>query len=186
MSGRSLYNLRMRRFLRQPNRAYRNAWIVLGALGAHFLIAAASYVFTPLAAIAQFRMLGDLIGQQYLVSEFSHVWRILGAGNVFTLGVLCFVIAANPRRNHPLIPIFVVLKGFSALGFLSVFVVGKVAPWTMLGYAFAPFLGVFVWDSLNAWMVWHFGWKACRALESVEGDSELVPRLRWQPTGGGP
>ena len=169
----------MRRFLRQRNRAYRNAWIVLGALGAHFLIASATYVLTPIDAIAQFRALGELIGQQYVVSEFSHVWRILGAGNVFTLGVLCFAIAANPRRNDPLIPMFVVLKGFSAIGFLSVFVVGKVAPWSMLGYAYAPFLGVFVWDGLNAWMVWHFGRKAGRSLADRVGDAELVPRLRW-------
>lgn len=167
------------RFFSQPNRAYRNSWIVLGLLGLHFLIAAASYVFTPLAAIAQFRALGALIGQQYLVSEFSHIWRILGAGNVFTLGVLCFAIAWNPRRNHPLIPIFVILKSFSALGFLSVFLVGKFAAWTMLGYAFAPFLGVFIWDSLNAWMVWHFGWKAHRSLKDRGGDAELVPALKW-------
>ncbi len=167
------------RFFRQSNRAYRNSWIVLGLLGLHFLIAASAYVFSPLSAIAQFRGMGDLIGQQYLVSEFSHIWRILGAGNVFTLGVLCFVIAWNPRRNHPLIPIFVVLKGFSALGFLSVFVVGKLAPWTMLGYAFAPFLGVFVWDSLNAWMVWHFGWKAHRSLRDRAGDEGLVPAMKW-------
>jgi hypothetical protein len=167
------------RFFRQPNRAYRNAWIILGALGIHFLVASCTYVFAPLEAIGQFRALGALVGQQYVVSEFSHVWRILGAGNVFTLGVLCFAIVANPRRNHPLIPIFVVLKGFSALGFLSVFVVGKVAPWSMLGYAFVPFLGVCVWDAFNAWLVWHFGWKACRSLESSEKYGELVPRLRW-------
>lgn len=166
-------------FFSQPNRAYRNSWIVLGLLGAHFLIASSAYVVTPLTAIGQFRSLGALIGQAYTVSEFSHIWRVLAAGNVFTLGVLCFVIAWNPRRNHPLIPIFVVLKGFSALGFLSVFVVGKVAPWTMLGYAFAPFLGVFVWDSLNAWMVWHFGWRAHQSLKDRSKDSGLVPALKW-------
>lgn len=169
------------RFLRQPNRAYRNAWIVLGALGIHFVIASATYVFAPMDAIAQFRGLGELIGQRYIVSEFSHVWRILGAGNVFTLGVLCFAIAANPRRNYPMIPIFVVLKGFSALGFLGVFVVGKVAPWSMLGYAYAPFLGVFVWDALNAWMVWFFGNRARKALVDSAQDEGLVPRLRWEP-----
>lgn len=169
------------RFVRQPNRAYRNAWIVLGALGLHFLIASATYMFAPTEAIDQFRGLGSFIGQQYIVSEHSHVWRILGAGNVFTLGVLCFAIAANPRRNYPMIPIFVVLKGFSAIGFLAVFVVGKVAPGSMLGYAFAPFLGVFVWDGLNAWMVWFFGNRARRALTDSAQDSQLVPGLRWEP-----
>ncbi len=170
----------IRRFLSQPNTAHRNMHIVLGLLGLHFLVASLTYLLSPNAAIAQFRSIGAWVGQPYPVSEVGHVWRILAAGNVFTLAFLCFAIQSNVRRYEPLISVFLVLKLFSAFGFLSVFVVGRAAPWTMLGYPFLPFLGVFVWDSLNAWMVWYFAGKAERELRSGEVDeSTLVPRLMF-------
>lgn len=172
----------LRRFLTQPNKAYRNAHVVLGLLGLHFLVASMVYFWSPLAAMAQFRSAGAMLGQPYPVSEYSHVWRILAAGNVFTLAFLCFAIQVNPKRFEALIPVFLVLKGFSALGFLFAYVVGRAAPWTMLGYPFAPFLAVFLWDSVNAWMVWYFGGRARDAVIAggESGERTLVPRLLFE------
>lgn len=171
----------LQRFFTQPNRDHRNLHIVLGLLGLHFLVASLVYVFSPNAAIAQLRQVGALLGQPYPVSEVGHVWRVLAAGNVFTLAFLCFAIQANVRRFEPFILAFLVLKLVSAFGYLAVFLVGHAAPWTMLGYPFLPFVGVFVWDSFNAWLVWFFGRRAYRSLADTDTDpATLVPPLLFE------
>src|SRR5438105_1110892 len=111
------------RFFRQENRAYRDMQIVLTLLTLNFLIPSFGYFFAPATALARFRAIGSLFGATYPLSEESHLWRVLAAGNVFTLAFLCFLLQLNARRFGLAILIFVVLKGYSALGFLYVYLV---------------------------------------------------------------
>lgn len=159
----------IRRFVRQPLSVYRNMQIVFNLLAVQFLIPSLSYFFTPESALGQFRQLASWVGPAYTVAEQSFVWRTLAAGNVFTLALLCFALSWNVRRFAPLIPIFVVLKGFSSLGFLYVFAVETQHP---------VFFLIFLWDGLAVFLVWYFGVRAGRAVRENPG-VELVPRLRF-------
>jgi hypothetical protein len=131
--------------------------IIFGLLAVQFILPSLSYFFTPGLALDQAQLLGRLLGGgAYPVErESGAIFRVLAAGNVFTLGVLCLLMLRDMRRNHPLIPVFVVLKGFSALGYLYVYLVEVRYP---------LFLAVFFWDGLAVFLVVFFGRRACRAL----------------------
>jgi hypothetical protein len=161
------------RFFRQDVKAYRDLQLVLAFLTLNFMIPSFSYFFAPDLAIDQFKKLGSILGGiDYPVAEQSHVWRVLAAGNVFTLGALCFMLMLNVKRFRAIVPAFVVLKGYSAFGYLYVFLF--VLPYRL-------FAAIFVWDALAMVLVVHFSRRALRAIEAAgpDAESKLVPRLAF-------
>lgn len=142
----------------QVPREVRIMQIIFGVLAVQFFLPSLSYFFTPEVALSQAQVLGALLGgatYPAAAGETGYIFRVLAAGNVFTLGFLCLLMLLDIRRYHPLIPVFVVLKGFSALGYLYVYLV-------QLRYPL--FLAVFFWDSLAVGLVVHFGRRAHRAV----------------------
>jgi hypothetical protein len=137
--------------------AVRIMQIVFGVLAAQFIIPSLSYLFTPVLAVDQAVAIGRLLGGgDYPVEgERGHIFRVLAAGNVFTLGVLCLMMLRDIARYHVLIPVFVVLKGFSALGYLYIY---------LAELRFPLFLAVFFWDGLAVFLVTFFGRRAHRAV----------------------
>ena len=169
------------RFFRQPNRAYRTMQLVVGAIGVHLALVALAILVVPLALVGQFRALGGLFGQFYAVGEFGHLWRILAAANVATLAFVCFSIQTNVRRFGAMVGPFAFMTTVGALGFASVALVGRFASWSMLGYAYLPFLALAAWLAFCGAAVW---WTVRAARRSIDagGDAAvatLVPRLRW-------
>ena len=109
-------------------------------------------------ALAQASQLNQLLGGAPLdlQRERGDLFRILGFSNVFTLGVLCALLAWDVRQNRALIPVFVVLKGGSALGYLYTFLLGPTRP--------PLFLTAFFWDGLAVFLVVFFSRRALNAL----------------------
>jgi hypothetical protein len=160
------------RFFKQEMGAYRDLQLALGFLTLNFTIPALAYFFAPELAFSQFRDLGRLLGGvEYPLAEESHLWRVLAAGNVFTLGFCCLLLQLNVKRFAPIVPVFVVLKSFSALGYL----------WTFLfRLPYRLFFAVFLWDALAVFLVVFLSRRALRAI-TVAGpgaEERLVPRLR--------
>ena len=159
------------RFWRQEIPAYRDLQLGLGFLTLNFLIPSFSYFFAPDLAIEQFRKLGALLGGiESPVAEQSHVWRVLAAGNVFTLGFLCLLLQLNVKRFAGVVPAFAVLKSYSALGYLYVFLF--VLPYRL-------FAAIFLWDGLAVFLVLFLSRRALRAIETKGPGAEekLVPRF---------
>ena len=157
------------RFWTQESKAYRNMQIALPFLTLNFLIPSMSYFFFPEVAIAQFKQIGQMLGaSHYPLSEQSHIWRVLAASNVFTLGMMCLFLQLNIQRFYAIIPVFTILKGYSALGFLYVFIFQLHYP---------VFLAVFFYDSLAVFLVLFFGMRAYANLKSVDLE-KLVPSLK--------
>src|SRR5262245_44337745 len=104
-------------------RELRVMQVLFVALAIQFIVPSLSYLFTPDLAISQAQGIGSLLGGSAYPAgrEGGPIFRVLAAGNVFTLGVLCLLMAYDLRRYHPLIPVFAVLKGFSAVGYLYVY-----------------------------------------------------------------
>lgn len=161
-------------FWRQENAAYRNMQVAFTLLTLNFVVPSIGYFFTPETAFAQFLSIGRMLGGiDYPLREESHLWRVLAAGNVFTLGFICFLLQLNVRRFAAAIPVFAVLKSFSALGYLWVF---------LFEVPYRLFLVVFFWDALAVFLVVFLGTRALRALERMgpDGPARLVPRLRFE------
>jgi hypothetical protein len=160
------------KFLRQPNRPYRDMQVALGFLTLNFLVPSLGYAFAPDLSVAQFQQAGKLLGGgDYPFTEQSYLWRVLASGNVGTLAFLCFLLMLDVRRFAPVVPVFVVLKGWSAVGYLLVFL-------TSLHYPL--FLAVFFWDGLALFLVVFMTRRALRAIEK-DGSEGLVPPLAFSP-----
>lgn len=155
----------LRRFWRQPNRAYRNFVVIYTILVLNFLIPAASYYIDRDAATTSFYRIGSLFGAERAASEDSYIWWILGAGNVLTLAVMCAMLLVNLRRFYPILPALVALKGFSSIGFTVLFVAG---PHNM------TFLAAGVLDGVTVAAMLYFAIHAHRAIE--RDPTDLVPR----------
>jgi hypothetical protein len=159
------------RFLRQENAAYRDMQVVLTVLTLNFAIPSFAYFFAPDVAIGQFRALGRLLGGiDYPLAEESHLWRVLAAGNLFTLAFCCLLLQLNVKRFAPTVPVFVVLKGYTALGYLYTF---------LFRLPYRLFLGVFLFDALAVFLVVFLSRRALRAIEAAgpEAEKRLVPPL---------
>lgn len=136
--------------------------IIFGLLAIQFFIPSFGYLFAPDLALSQAEMIGRILGggaYPLMAAEKGYIFRVLAAGNVFTLGFLCLLMALDLRRNQPLIPVFVVLKGYSALAYLYVYA-------AKLSYPL--FLAVFFWDGLAVFLVLFFGRRALAALKAEE------------------
>lgn len=161
-------------FFRQENKAYRNMQIVFGFLGLHFIIPSLGYFFNPAQAIAQLDQMGRILGETpYPIAEISLIWRVLAAGNVFTLGFTCFLFMLNVRKFQGALPVFAVLKGFSSLGFLYAY---------FAWLHFLPLLGIFLWDGLNVAFVLILAPRALKEIErrGKEAEKQLIPKLRFE------
>jgi hypothetical protein len=164
-----------RRFWGQPNKQYRNFQIVFFLLGVHFLIPSLTYAFNPQGAIGQLKWLGSLAGAtDYPYAEDGFVWRILAAGNVFTLAFMCFMIQANVRRFYAVLVPLCVMKAYASLGFLTAY---------LYGLRYPVYLGVFCWDGINVLMFLYFAHTAYWSLEEW-GQESAVPRLLFRKQSG--
>ncbi len=160
-----------RRFWTQPNKKYRNFHIAFFLLGVHFLIPSFMYAFDPQGAVESFETMGRVLGAgPYQYAEDGFIWRVLAAGNVFTLAFMCFMIESNVRRFYVVLAPLCVLKGYSSIGFLLAFI---------LGYRFPAYIGVFIWDGINVLMFLYFAHSAFWSLEGWDPDT-VVPRLFFQ------
>ena len=90
--------------------------ILFGLLAAQFIIPSLSYFFTPELALDQAMTIGRILGgAAYPVEgERGQMFRVLAAGNVFTLVFLCLQMLRDIRRYPTLMPIFVV-QGYLGL-----------------------------------------------------------------------
>ncbi len=131
--------------------------IVFGLLAVQFILPSLSYLFTPDVALGQAEAIGRMLGggAYPMAGEQGYIFRVLAAGNVFTLGFLCLLMLRDIRQYRTLVPVFVVLKGFSAVAYLYVY---------LLKFHYPLFLGVFFWDSLAVFLVVFFGRRAHAAL----------------------
>jgi len=96
----------------------------------------------------------------------SRVWRYLGAANVMTLALMCFLMQWDLRKYRVLLfPLFF-LKSYNATLFL-------------FGYIAAPqypaFLAVALFDYATSFAFWFFSTRAHRAIQSFD-DVQLVPQ----------
>ena len=142
--------------------AVRVMQVIFGLLALQFILPSLSYLFTPDIALAQASQLNQLLGGAPLdlQRERGDLFRILGFSNVFTLGVLCALLAWDVRQNRALIPVFVVLKGGSALGYLYTFLLGPMRP--------PLFLTAFFWDGLAVFLVVFFSRRGLKALGTLD------------------
>src|SRR4030042_2239272 len=149
----------LKRFCTQPSKAYRNAFIAFFLLGVHFVYPSLLYAFAPEKPLAQLFWAGQTFFQQeYPLSEQSVIWRVLGAGNVFTLGLMCFMLAVNPKRFYPVLIPLCVMKAYASLSFLAAFIIGAG------GVHHAIYLGTFIWDGSNVLMFLYFAGRSRRSL----------------------
>lgn len=144
-------------FFQQPA-AVRDFRLGYALLGLHFLIPAVGYALDPVSAIAQFDRLGRLLGAgpyPWAEAEMGYVWRVLAAGNVLTLGFLCFLLLKDLKRFYPALVPLVFLKSTAVAGYLAVFF--------RTGYP--AFLAVSLWDAFNCFL---FIFLAKRALPHLK------------------
>jgi hypothetical protein len=161
----------LKRFFSQPVKAHRNLHLIVGALGVQFLISAIGYFFFPDTVLHLVNVLDKWVFLEgYKLSEESQIWRVLAASDVFTLAWLCFGIQANILRFREYVGAFLVLKCLSAVGFLYVY---------LFEYTYPLFLGIFLWDGFNGWLVYFFSGKAHDALKDADEEvlTTLVPPL---------
>lgn len=154
-------------FWHQENKPYRNFQIAYTILTLNFILPAISYFLTPDTAWENFQSLARLFGStDYPFPENSQYWRILGAGNVMTLGFMCFLLQVNLRKYYPTLLPLVFLKGCSAFGFLGVY------EWI---YPYSLFLIAFVFDGVTMCVMIYFATSARKSLDTV-GTMSLVPQ----------
>ncbi|MEK6625816.1 MAG: hypothetical protein AABY86_12645 [Bdellovibrionota bacterium] len=165
---------RVAAFWKQPSSAYRNFQLVFTFLSLNFIIPALSYAIAPQIAAEQFHKINSLLGgvPYTFPEEMSRMWRYLGAANVMTLGLMCFMLQINLRKFKSILIPLCFLKGYNALLFL-------------IGFLTAPeyraFLGIALFDFLTTGAFIFFAGKAIKEIEPLP-DNILVPRPGLQPS----
>lgn len=156
------------RFWQQPCKPYRNFQIAFTLITLNFFLPAISYAVAPEIAAAEFQRINQILGGAlYNFPEASsRVWRYLGAANVMTLALMCFLMQWDLRKYRILLfPLFF-LKSYNATLFL-------------FGYIAAPqypaFLAVALFDYATSFAFWFFSTRAHRAIQSFD-DVQLVPQ----------
>ena len=125
--------------------------VVYTCLTLNFLIPAVSYFFKPEIAVNTFALLGKPFGKEYACPEDSKVWRVLGAGNVLTLGFMCLLLQLNIRFWFPVIVPLVFMKSAASIGYLF--------QW-LFRDRFPGFFFVFCLDGLAVFLMLFFGIRA--------------------------
>lgn len=159
----------LRAFWRQPSSAYRNFQIAFAILTLNFFLPAISYVVAPEIAQESFSDIGRVLGGgAYGFPEAqSRVWRYLGAANVMTLALMCFLMMRDLRRYYVLLWPLCFLKGYNAALF--------VAGWFSTGYPAFLAVGLFDFATVAAFV--HFSRAAWRRM-IARPDEPLVPAPR--------
>ena len=130
--------------------------IVYALLAANFIFPACVYFLSPATAIAQFDFLGRLLGggpYPFSGGESGIVWRVLGAGNVMTLGFMCLLLLWDLSKYYPVLIPLVFLKACSVLGFLVAFARTH----------YPAFLAVSLFDGVTVWAMVFFARRAYAA-----------------------
>ncbi|MCB9640490.1 MAG: hypothetical protein H6728_06215 [Myxococcales bacterium] len=157
-----------KRFWQQPSKPYRNFQLMFTLLTLNFFIPAISYALAPEIVASEFQRINQTLGGAlYNFPEASsRVWRYLGAANVMTLALMCFLMQWDLRKYRVvLFPLFF-LKSYNATLYL-------------FGYFAAPqypaFLAVALFDYATSWAFWFFSTRAHKAIQDLE-DTQLVPQ----------
>jgi hypothetical protein len=154
-------------FWNQPNKPYRNFQIVFTILTLNFAIPTLSYIFAPLIAHEQFVELNTILGGElYVFPEFDSLfWRYLGAANVATLALMCFLLQWDLRKYFPVLVPLTFMKSLAATLWLS-------------GYVQHPewpgFLAAALLDYVSSAAFVFFATRAYRALEH---HPDVVPKV---------
>lgn len=164
----------LKRFWNQPARAYRDFQIVFTLLTLNFVIPAVSYALMPDVAMSQLAKINEILGGA--ASSFpeaqSRIWRYLGAANVMTLGLMCFLMQWNLRRYRAILLPLIFLKAYNSTLFL-------------FGYFATPqyraLLAIAIFDYVTSWAFWFFSRRAYNQIKPLPNDA-LVPKPRGDAT----
>jgi hypothetical protein len=159
------------RFFKQPSAAYRNFQIVFSILTLNFVVPALSYTFAPEAAVDSFVRLNEWLGGAAFTfpEAGSRLWRYLGAANVMTLGLMCFLLQLNVRRFFPVLLPLTFMKTYAALAWLGGFFADTGA---------RVFLAAAILDLVTSVCFVFFAARARRDIAN-RADDVLVPRPRF-------
>ena len=127
--------------------------LAVALFGLAHLGAAAATAVWPLAGLGVFRRIGGIVGQPYPVSEFGHLWRAMAIVYLVLAAVILLGATGRGEAARVMRPLAALTKGLGAASWAAVWVVGRVAPHTMLGYPFAPYLGLAAVDAFCAVLV---------------------------------
>lgn len=129
----------------------------------NFAFPATCYLFAPDFAIDRFEEVGRMLGDgpyPLRAAELGLVWRVLASGNVMTLAFMCGLILWNVRKYFVVLVPLLFLKGFSALGYLGVF---------LFVLPYRGFLAVFLLDAATACGMVFFARRAVDKLAETGG-----------------
>ncbi|MBI2378325.1 MAG: hypothetical protein HYV07_30275 [Deltaproteobacteria bacterium] len=162
----------VRAFLGQRCREYRDFQIAFTLLTANFFFPAISYAIAPEIASEQVSRINEILGGGPYGDPGAEVsvrfWRFLGAANVMTLALMCFLMQLDLRKYFVVLLPLTFLKAYNAGLFF-------------LGWVFVPehraFLAISVFDFLSALAFVLFSRRAKRAIADLP-DSELIPKPR--------
>ncbi|MEE2750649.1 MAG: hypothetical protein VX519_04420 [Myxococcota bacterium] len=126
--------------------------IVYTILTLNFFLPAIYYCFDAAGAASMFASLGSpFFVMEYPFSEDTMFWRILGIGNVATLGFCCALLLWDLQRFYVVLVPLVFLKSCSVVGFL-VAAVGMFHPAFVIGALFdGVTVGVMVFFARGAY-----------------------------------
>lgn len=144
LSGVARYVLGMRHEVSGSEKTWLPFRLVYLVLVLHFAIPALTYLLEPSFAVDRFEEVGRTLGDgsyPLRAGELGFLWRVLAAGNVMTLAFMCGLILWNLRKYYVVLVPLVFLKGFSALGYLCVYLVAL---------RYRGFLAIFALDSVTA------------------------------------
>lgn len=155
-------------FWQQPSKAYRNFQVMFTLLTLNFVIPAISYAIAPEIAVGQFIQINELLGgAPFSFPEAgSRMWRYLGAANVMTLGLMCFLMQWNLRKYFVLLLPLVFLKAYNSTLFLFGFIASPQVP---------AFLAIAIFDYITSWAFWHFSRRAYHDIQTRENHA-LLPQ----------
>ena len=162
----------LRRFWSQPSGNYRNFQLVFTVLTLNFAIPSVIYIVAPELAHQQFvDMNASLGGGAYVFPEYaSSFWRYLGAANVATLALMCFLLQLNLRRWYAVLLPLTFMKSLAATLWL--------AGWFQTP-EYPAFLAAAILDYASSFAFVFFARRARLDLKELS-DNELVP----SPKGG--
>ena len=162
----------LKSFWMQASTRYRNHQIAFLILTLNFVIPAISYTFFPKVAVDQFLQVNAILGgvPYTFPEEASRLWRYLGAANVMTLGLMCFLLMFNIRKYYIVIVPLTFMKLYAATCWLAGWICD---PGSRSFAAFA------VLDYVTSAAFVYFGRGAWRDIKD-RPDADLVPPPGWK------
>lgn len=155
------------RFWNQPSKRHRNFQLVYSILTLNFIIPSFLYAFDPMYAVNQFLDIGRMLGGgDYPIMEESYMWRCLAVGNVFTLGIMCFMLQVDLPKHFPILWPLVIMKGIASTGYFKIY---------MSKYDYPAFLAVSIFDAVTVTAMLYFAIRAKSELDRL-GPALAVPQ----------